>query len=84
MSVFKQKKLRKPSVKSLRAGEYLRLREDVHRYMPTREWMFRRVEKDNTLLVLHESGRFSWNVKADDIDWEAYWRSKEKYVRGKQ
>ena len=46
--------------------------------MPTREWMFRRMDKDDTLLVLHESGRFGWNVKVDDIDWEAYWRPKRK------
>ena len=30
--MFKKKKLRKPSVKSLRAGEYLRLREDAQVY----------------------------------------------------
>lgn len=77
-------KTKKSSLKSISPGEHLRLRDDVHRYMQTREWIFRRIEKDNTILLVHESGGFGWDVKMDDIDWEVYQESKRKKgLRGK-
>jgi hypothetical protein len=71
-------KTKKSSLKSITPGEHLRLRDDVHKYMQTREWIFGRVERDETILLVHERGGFGWDVKMDDIDWEAYRKSKEK------
>lgn len=72
-------------LKSISPREHLRLRDDVYRYLQTREWIFRRVERDNMILLTHESGDFGWNVKMDDIDWEAYRKSKrEKELQGKR
>lgn len=71
-------KTKKFSLKSITPGEHVRLRDDVHKYMQTREWIFGRVEKDETILLVHERGGFGWDVKMDDIDWEAYRKSKEK------
>lgn len=76
-ATFKQEKLKKLQIGLIRVGERLRLRDDVHRYMQTREWIFRRVEENDMLLMVHESGSFGWSVKLDDIDWEEYRRSKE-------
>jgi hypothetical protein len=66
------------SLKSITPGEHLRLRDDVHRCLHTREWIFIRVERDHTILLMHESAGFGWNVKMDDIDWGAYRKSKKK------
>jgi hypothetical protein len=71
-------KTKRSSLKSITPGEHLRLRDDVHKYMQTREWIFGRVERDETILLVHERGGFGWDVKMDDIDWEAYRKSKEK------
>jgi hypothetical protein len=71
-------KTKKSSLKSITPGEHLRLRDDVHKYMQTREWIFGRVKRDETILLVHERGGFGWDVKMDDIDWEAYQKSKEK------
>jgi len=72
------------SLKSITPGEHLRLRDDVYRHLHTREWIFRRVERDHTILLMHESAGFGWNVKMDDIDWRAYRESKrEKELLGK-
>jgi len=71
-------KTKKSSLKSITPGEHLRLPDDVHKYMQTREWIFGRVERDETILLVHEKGGFGWNVKMDDIDWEAYRKSKEE------
>ena len=71
-------KTQKSLLKSITPGEHLRLRDDVYRYLETREWIFRGVERDNTILLLHESAGFGWNVKMDDIDWEAYRKFKRR------
>ena len=65
-------------LKSITPGEHLRLRDDVYRYLETREWIFRGVERNNTILLLHESAGFGWNVKMDDIDWESYRKFKRR------
>ena len=80
MSAVSSSKIRKYKslLKSMTPGELLRLRDDVHRYVQTREWILGRVEKDNTILLAHESGGFRWSIKMDDVDWEAYRKSREK------
>lgn len=75
------RKTKKSSLKSITPGEHLRLRNEVHKYMQTREWIFGRVERDDTILLVHESEGFGWDVKMDDIDWDAYRKSKEKKVK---
>ena len=65
-------------LKSISPGERLRLRDDVYAHMHTRVWIFSRVEEGNRILLVDESGAFGWNVKMQDVDWEAYRRSKEE------
>jgi hypothetical protein len=76
-AAFKQDRLKKLQIGLIRVGERLRLRDGAHRYMQTREWIFRRVKENDMLLIVHESKSFGWSVKLDDIDWEEYRRSKE-------
>jgi len=63
-------------LKTVPMGQRLRLRDDVARQIHAREWIFKRIEKDGTILLVHESGRFGWNVKVEDIDWKAYRKGK--------
>jgi len=67
-------------LKSIVPGECLKLRDDVLKHVHPREWVFKRVEDDDTILLVHESGGFGWSVKTDHIDWEAYQKQK---ARGK-
>jgi hypothetical protein len=67
----------KALLKTITLGELLRLRDDVYQLMRTREWIFRRFNEDSTIFLMHESGGFGWSIKIDDIDWEAYRRSKK-------
>jgi hypothetical protein len=53
------------------------LGDDVLKQIQTREWIFSRVEKDGTILIVLKGGDFGLNVKVDDIDWEAYRKSNE-------
>ena len=53
----------------------MRLRDDFLRHVHPREWIFNRIE--STILLVHESGRFGWSVKTENIDWEAYKREKD-------
>ena len=78
MAKSNNKKTKNFPLKSITPGEHLRLRDDVYKYLQTREWIFRRVERDNTILLMHESGGFGWSVKMDDIDWGAYRKSKRE------
>ena len=61
---------------TISVGQRLRLRDDVARDIQAREWIFKRVEKDGTILLVHESAGFGWNVKPDHIDWKAYRKRK--------
>ena len=61
---------------TISVGQRLRLRDDVARQIQTREWIFKRVEKDGTILLVHESAGFGWNVKPDHIDWKAHRRKR--------
>ena len=74
-----ERKAKKPLLKSISSGERLRLRDDVLTHIRPREWVFRRVGDDDTILLVHENGGFGWSVKIDQIDWEAYQKQK---VRG--
>jgi hypothetical protein len=71
-----RKKIKKSFLKSITLGERLRLRDDVLKRMQIREWVFNRVEKDDSILLTAESGSFGWTVEIDDIDWETYQKTK--------
>jgi hypothetical protein len=74
-------KIRKKNIrsflKSITPGEQLWLKDGVLKQIQIREWLFSRVKKDGTILIVLKGGDFGLGVKADDIDWEAYRKSKE-------
>jgi len=78
MVEFGGKNRTKLLLKFLRPGNRLRLRNDVFGHVQAREWIFNRVEKEDRILLLDETGGFGWTVKADDIDWEVYQKSKKE------
>ena len=56
----------------------MRLRDDVFEHVQPRQWIFKRIEGNDTILLIDESGGFGWSVKIDNIDWEAYEKQKGK------
>jgi hypothetical protein len=74
-------KVRKKNVrsflKSITRGERVFLSDGVLKQIQTREWIFNKVKKDGTILIVLKGGDFGLDVKADDIDWEAYRKSNE-------
>jgi hypothetical protein len=71
------KKSLRSFLKSITLGERVWLRDGVLKQIQTREWIFNREEKDGTILILLKGCDFGLDVKADDIDWEAYRKSNE-------
>ncbi len=69
---------KKPLLKSITPGDRLRLRDDTLRRVRPREWIYKWMGEDGTILLVHESGGFGWSVKIDQIDWEAYQKQKDK------
>ncbi len=53
-------------------GEIITLRGDVLKHLKTREYLYERMEIDNSIFILHKSGSFGVHVKMEDIDWEDY------------
>ena len=53
-------------------GEMITLRGDVLKHLKTREYLYEKMEIDNTIFILHKSGSFGLHVKIEDIDWEDY------------
>jgi hypothetical protein len=69
---------KKSILKSITPGERLRLRDDALGHIQPRQWIFKRIESNDTILLMDESGGFGWSVKIDNIDWEAYEKQKGK------
>ena len=65
-------------LKSITPGERLKLRDDALGHIQPRQWVFKKVESDDTVLLMDESGGFGWSVKIDNIDWEAYEKQSSK------
>ena len=65
-------------LKSINPGERVWLRDGVLKQIQTREWIFSRVEKDGTILIVLEGSDFGLDVRAEDIDWEAPRNSNEE------
>jgi len=78
MKRFDEQERRKSILKSITPGERLRLRDDVLGHVQPRQWIFKKMENNDTILLMHESGRFGWSVKINNIDWEAYEKQKSK------
>jgi hypothetical protein len=68
-----EKKENRPSLlEGVTPGERLRLRDGAMAHVRKREWVFKGIEKDGALLLMHESESYGLVVKENDIDWEAY------------
>jgi hypothetical protein len=65
-------------LKSLTPGEILILRKDVYKNINTREYVYQGTEIDNTIFLLHKSGRYGLHVKVEDIEWDADPKTKGK------
>jgi hypothetical protein len=65
-------------LKSLTPGEILILRDDVYQNINTREYVYEGMEIDNTIFLLHKSGSYGLHAKVEDIDWDAYQKTKRK------
>ncbi len=74
-SVDKQER-EKSILKSIVPGERLRLRDDVLGHVQPRQWIFKKIESNDTIFLLDESRRFGWSVKINNIDWETYEKQK--------
>ena len=78
MRRFSEQGTKKSILKSITPGERLRLRDDALGHVQPRQWIFKRIESNDTILLMDESGGFGWSVKIDSIDWEAYAKQKGK------
>jgi hypothetical protein len=78
MKRFHEQGGKKSILKSITPGERLRLRDDALGHVQPRQWIFKRIESNDTILLMDESGGFGWSVKIDNIDWEAYEKQKGK------
>ncbi len=78
MKRFDEQERKKLLLKSIIPGERLRLRDDVLGHIQPRQWIFKKIESNDTILLMDESGGFGWSVKIDHIDWEAYEKQKSK------
>jgi len=78
MGRFNEQERKKSILKSMIPGERLRLREGALGHVQPRQWIFERIESNDTILLMDESGGFGWSVKMDQIDWEAYEKQKAR------
>jgi len=72
MKGFDEQERKKSILKSITPGERLRLRDDALSHVQPRQWIFKKIESDDTIQLMDESGEFGWSIKMDNIDWEAY------------
>jgi len=66
------KKNHESLVNRITPGERVRLRDGAMAHVRKREWVFKGMEKDGALLLMHENESYGLVVKENDIDWEAY------------
>ena len=78
MKRFHEQRGKKSILKSITPGERLRLRDDALGHVQPRQWIFKKMESNDTILLMDESGGFGWSVKIDNIDWEAYEKQKSE------
>ena len=78
MKRFHEKERKESILKSITPGERLKLRDGALGHVQPRQWIFIRIESNDTILLMDESGGFGWSVKIKNIDWEAYKKQKGK------
>ena len=78
MKRFHEKERKESILKSIIPGERLKLRDGALEHVQPRQWIFIRIENNDTILLMDESGGFGWSVKIKNIDWEAYEKQKSK------
>jgi hypothetical protein len=78
MKRFDEQERRRSILKSITPGEPLRLRDDALGHVQPRYWIFKKIESNDTILLMDESGKFGWSIKIDNIDWKAYEKQKGK------
>ena len=54
------------------------MRDGALGHVQPRQWIFEKIESNDTIQLMDESGEFGWSVKTDNIDWEAYENQKGK------
>jgi len=59
------------------------LRDGALGHVQPRQWIFKKIENDDTVQLMDESGEFGWSVKTDNIDWDAYEKQKVRAVQSK-
>jgi len=69
-----KKENQKSFLKRVTPGERLKLREGAMVHVRKREWVFKGIEKDGPILLMHENESYGLVVKEDEIEWEAYQR----------
>ena len=72
MSEGHEQKNQESVLKRVAPGERLRLRDGAMAHVRKREWVFKGIEKDGALLLMHENESYGLVVKENDIDWETY------------
>jgi len=72
MKGFDEQERKKSILKSITPGERLRLRDDALGHVQPRQWIFKKIESDDTIQLVDKSGEFGWSIKIDHIDREAY------------
>jgi hypothetical protein len=75
---FDERERRKSILKSITPGKHLKLRDDILGHIQPRRWVFKRIDGNDTIFLMDESGGFGWSVKIDNIDWEAYGKQSGK------
>jgi hypothetical protein len=58
MKRFHEQGTKKSILKSITPGERLRLRDDLLGHIQPRQWIFKRIEGKDTILLMDESGGF--------------------------
>jgi len=78
MKIIHKQRADNSVLKLFTPGELLKLRDDALRHVKPRQWIFKRIEGNDTILLVDERGGFGWVAKIDNIDWEAYGTQRDK------
>ncbi len=72
MPATDKKEIQESVLNRITPGERLRLRDGAMAHVRKRDWVFKGIEKDGALLLMHENESYGLVVKENDIDWEGY------------
>lgn len=68
----------KSFLKFLTPGDSIRLRDDALPHVKIREWAFKGIDRNNTVLLNYTEQGYTLEVGEEDIDWETYRKTKER------